>query len=249
VIDPKALQIIKALRTEPQLAFSNLLRTVKNPRTLSSKLQILLGMGLLEKKQRLYSLTEKGKEVAALLERIELALGSQPLINVDTIPHPTFRAVLKRFCEDLLNHYGDNLIGLLLFGSVAIGKWGKDSDIDLLVVLRTFKRNRRETMRELLEIRGDLKRTQEYQDSVAKGYYPIIEIYPLELEESKRFRRMYLDALTEGIVIFERESFLTNLIREFEERLRKIGARRIEMPGVGHYWVLGNLKAGEVLDL
>ncbi|MCJ2557276.1 MAG: hypothetical protein LN415_09275 [Candidatus Thermoplasmatota archaeon] len=35
----------------------------------------------------------------------------------------------------------------------------------------------------------------------------------------------------------------------FEERLRDIGARRIEIPSVGHYWVLGDIKAGEVLEL
>ncbi len=132
---------------------------------------------------------------------------------------------------------------------MARGDWDGDSDIDLLIVLREFGKSRRDVLRDMNDLRGEMRESREYRECVSAGQYPILEIYPVESDDAGRFRRMYLDALTEGIVVFEREGFLTDLIRRFKERLKEMGARRIEIPMKGHYWVLGELEAGEVLEL
>ncbi len=248
MIDEKAAKLLLALERGTQ-RFGALQEEVPNPRTLSSKLKALIQLGLVEKRGGLYRLNDRGEKALFHVRELQEIISPLPPISVEKIPHPAFRAYVRRFCEKLLEWHGDNLIGLLLFGSVARGDWDKDSDIDLLIVLRKLQKSKRDTLRDIIELRRELRGSQEYKDCVSMGYYPTVEVYPLEMEEAKRFRRMYLDALTEGTVIFERESFLTELIGRFEERLRDIGARRIEIPSVGHYWVLGDIKAGEVLEL
>lgn len=248
MIDEKAAKLLLALERGTQ-RFGALQEDVPNPRTLSSKLKALIRLGLVEKKGGLYDLSTAGKRALPHVEELQRIINPLPPISVEKIPHQAFRPYIRRFCEKLLERYGTDLIGLLLFGSVARGDWDKDSDIDLLIVLKRFEKSKRATLREIIDLRRELRGSQEYRDCVSMGYYPTVETYPLEMEEARRFRRMYLDALTEGTVIFERESFLTELIGRFEERLRDIGARRIEIPSVGHYWVLGDIKAGEVLEL
>lgn len=248
MIDQKAAKLLLALEKGTQ-RFSTLQRVVPNPRTLSSRLKDLIRLGLVEKRGGLYRLNDRGEKALFHVRKLQEIISPLPPISVEKIPHQAFRPYIGRFCEKLLERYGDNLIGLLLFGSVARGDWDKDSDIDLLIVLRRLRKSKRDTLREIIELRRELRGSQEYRDCVSMGYYPTVEAYPLEMEEARRFRRMYLDALTEGTVIFERESFLTELIGRFQERLRDIGARRIEIPSVGHYWVLGDIKAGEVLEL
>lgn len=248
MIDQKVAKLLLALEKGTQ-RFGTLQQAVPNPRTLSSKLKHLIRLGLVEKREGLYGLSTAGKRALPHVEELQRIITPLPPISVEKIPHQAFRPYIGRFCEKLLERYGDNLIGLLLFGSVARGDWDKDSDIDLLIVLRKVQKSKRDTLREIIELRRELRGSQEYRDSVSMGYYPTVEAYPLEMEEAKRFRRMYLDALTEGFVVFERESFLTELIGRFEERLRDIGARRIDIPSVGHYWILGDISAGEVLEL
>ena len=48
-------------------------------------------------------------------------------------------ARLSRACEELSGLLGDEFIGLALFGSWARGEAGEESDVDVLVVLKSLK--------------------------------------------------------------------------------------------------------------
>ncbi len=50
-------------------------------------------------------------------------------------------SIAKEFADDLKQRFGDNIISIILFGSVAKGKETKESDIDLLIISkeRIFK--------------------------------------------------------------------------------------------------------------
>ncbi|MFQ5884676.1 MAG: nucleotidyltransferase domain-containing protein [Thermoplasmata archaeon] len=246
MIDNKASKVMTALK-EGKARFTTLQRSVRNPRTLSSKLKYLTHLGLVKKEGGLYKLTEKGERALTHLEELSLMLHPSPPITVERIPHKAFRGYIRRFCEELLERYGKDLIGLLVFGSVARGDWDRDSDIDLLIVLREFGKSRSGVLSDMNDLRRELRESQEYKECVSVGQYPILEIYPVESGDAGRFRRMYLDALTEGIVVLEREGFLSELIKRFKERLKEIGARRIEIPTKGHYWILGDLEADSEL--
>lgn len=249
MIDDLSLAILKELKGRGIARFTTLKSRVRNPRTLSSKLRLLMRHGLVEKREGLYALTERGARVEGLLGEVQKELRPSPTVDVERVPHPLFRPVLRRFCEELVSTWGENLVGLLLFGSVARGDWTKDSDVDLLVVTREFRGGRRGALRDLLGVRRRLWDTEEYREAVGHGLYPTLEFYPLEAREAQGFRPMYLDALTEGVILLEREGFLTSLREGFLHRLREMGARRVELPGRGHYWLLGEVQAAEAVGL
>jgi predicted nucleotidyltransferase len=248
-MDKAASQLLRTMRERGSARFSTLQETVGNPRTLSKKLAELVVLGLVAKNDRLYSLTEKGNEVAELVTRLEDKLAPSPMIDVERVPHAAYRKVLRRFCELLLGRYGERLRGVLLFGSVARGDWDESSDLDLLVVLDSLDGGRRGVLREVLKLESELRGTREHVEAVAKGFFPSIEVYPLAADDAKHFRRLYLDALTEGIVLFERDNFLHRLIEAFKKRLMELGSRRIELPGAGHYWELADVKPREIIEL
>ncbi|MBU4372959.1 MAG: nucleotidyltransferase domain-containing protein [Euryarchaeota archaeon] len=47
-----------------------------------------------------------------------------------------YQQILTRFKQSLLERFGGNLISLVLYGSVARGTAGNESDIDLLIILK-----------------------------------------------------------------------------------------------------------------
>lgn len=51
--------------------------------------------------------------------------------------NPVLQPILKQLKQDLMALYGDRLVHLTLFGSQARGDQEPDSDIDVLVVLRS----------------------------------------------------------------------------------------------------------------
>jgi predicted nucleotidyltransferase len=64
----------------------------------------------------------------------------------------------KELIDAFLKVYGDDLISLVLFGSYAREEQRRDSNIDLLIVLKEIK-NRYEVMRKFLSAEDILENT------------------------------------------------------------------------------------------
>lgn len=237
-MDDYASEILLELKRHGRNRFGELSRVVENPRTLSRKLKMLNSMGLLDKADRMYSLSEKGERAAELVEEWKDLIDSSAgeVKNLGRIPHPTFAPVLRRYCSILRNHFADRLHGILLFGSVARGDWTEDSDIDLLVVVDEWDKKSWKRSEELLALRKRLRETGEYSDSVESGHVPIIQHYPIDVEEASLNHRIYPEIALDGIILYEREDFLTELKADVRERLEEEGARRVVAPGGTSYW-------------
>ena len=102
-----------------------------------------------------------------------------------------------------------------------------------------YKRQVWERVRELVELKEKLRDREEYRRLIEEKFYPVFQDYPLDSEEAKDFHRIYLDASMEGLIIYEREGFASRIFDDVKRRLKEMGARRIEVPGGGYYWVLG----------
>jgi hypothetical protein len=206
---------------------------------LSKKLRELRSLGLVESRNKIYSLTEKGRRAAELArDWTELIEAPKAEVkNLDRIPHRVFAEVLKRYCKILLDHFKDRLLGVLVFGSVARGDWTPDSDIDLLVVVEGWGKPTWERSEELLKLRNELRGTEEYSRAMRAGHVPIIQHYPLDKDEALGFHRMYLDASLDGIILFERDGFLSGVLEGVRKKLIEEGARRVTSPSGEFYWV------------
>lgn len=251
MIDEFIFKILRKVGKDGAVRFTDLLNVVSNPRTLSKKLEFLISKGLVKIEGRLYMLTEKGEIALKLLEKLTAIVEDSEfhVVNIEKIPHGVYSKILERYCKILYEHFGTKLLGIALFGSIARGDWNKNSDIDLLVIVEEWdKKPVWERIRELLKLKKKLRETEEYKRAVRKGYFPIIQHYPLSRKEALEFHRIYIDMCLDGIILYERDKFLTKIIEKVRQKLLLHGAKRITIPGKGYYWILADLKAGEVIE-
>ncbi len=125
--------------------------------------------------------------------------------NVDRIPHGVYAPVVRRYCELLWEVFGGRLVSVMLFGSVARGDWGRDSDIDFVVVVEGWEGVPVwERVRELGRVKELLERSVEYGEALRRGFWPVVQNYPLSVEEAGRFNMVYLDALLDGVILYDR---------------------------------------------
>lgn len=252
MFDESSLRLLSSLKVEGAARFKDLKSVIRNPRTLSLKLRKLEHLGLVERGDGGYRLTQKGFKACEILEELHKTLYSSEfkVKNVEKIPHMYFAPLIRRYCEILNELLKDRLVSIMLFGSVARGDWSRDSDIDVLVIASGWDDepvwNR---IRELRKAKEKLEESLEYQEALEAGYWPIIQNYPLSVKEAKRFNRIYLDAVVDGIILYDKDSFLTRLLQSLEKRLEEMGSVRIMLPNRKFYWILKDLKAGEVITL
>jgi hypothetical protein len=252
MFDEASFRILQYIQGRGAARFRDLKGIVKNPRTLSIKLRKLRDLGLIEWGNGIYRLTMRGSEVNKTLEELNRTLYSSSLEvkNVERIPHGYFAPVIRRYCELLGRLLGDRLVSIMLFGSVARGGWDVDSDIDLIVVaegwddLPVWMR-----LRELRRAKVELEEASEYREALKAGYPPVIQNYPLSVGEAGRFNRIYLDAVVDGIILYDKGDFLARILQSLRERLEEMGSLRVTLPNRSFYWILKDVRAGEVIKL
>jgi predicted nucleotidyltransferase len=248
LIDEYTIRILKKLR-EGKTRFGELRQIVHNPKTLSKRLKMLVSGGLVVSENRLYSLSEKGERAESLLESFEsLFHPSISLKNLERLPC-IYADFLSRYCKILYEHFSQRLVGVLVFGSVARGSWDRNSDIDLLVVVEGWNKPIWERTKELVNLRRKMRETLEFQRLVERNLPTSIQHYPLSKSEALEPHRIYVDACMEGIILYEKEGFLSKVLGEFREKLSKLGAMRITTASGKTYWHLKQVKAGEVFEL
>jgi len=241
---------ISILKKEKIAGFKDLKSIIKNPRTLSIKLKKLKQLGLIKDTSGKYELSQKGFKVIKILEELNETLYSSEfkIKNIERIPHAHFAPIIRKYCEILNNHLGERLISIMLFGSIARGDWDKNSDIDILIIANGWNNkpiwNRIE---ELKKAKNELEESLEYLEALKTGYWPIIQNYPLSIEEAKKFNRIYLDAVIDGIILYDKNNFLTQILESLRKKLKEMGSIRVVLPNNKFYWILKDIKAGEVI--
>jgi predicted nucleotidyltransferase/DNA-binding HxlR family transcriptional regulator len=250
MIDEISFRILLLLKNEKIARFKDLKFIIKNPRTLTIKLGKLKRLGLIKDTSGKYELSKKGFEVIKILEELNRTLYSSEfkVNNIERIPHAYFAPIIKKYCEILNNYLGERLISIMLFGSIARGDWDKNSDMDILIIADGWNDkpvwNRIE---ELRKAKKELEESLEYLEALRAGYWPIIQNYPLNIEEAKKFNRVYLDAIIDGIILYDKNNFLTNILESLRKKLEEMGSIRITLPNNKYYWILKDIKAGEVI--
>ncbi len=104
-----------------------------------------------------------------------------------------YKETLTRFEQLLLRKFGDNLISIVLYGSVA---------------------------------RGTAK------------------------EEATENRNIFLDMIDDSIILYDKDNFFKNRLKELKNRLTQLGSRKVTLKDKTWYWQLKpDIKAGEILEL
>jgi len=99
---------------------------------------------------------------------------------------------------------------------------------------------------ELLDLREKLRSTEEYSKAIVFGQIPIIQHYPLDGKEALAPHRVYVDACMDGIILYEKDGFLSRVLSGFKRGLAEGGARRVETPDGKFYWIISKSAEEEV---
>ena len=134
-------------------------------------------------------------------------------------------ACLSEACEELSELLGDEFISLALFGSWARGEAREESDVDVLVVLKSLKGT---------EARSAIYRT------IAKHVKRALTLVDVRLNEIASnevvLTPLLINIVADAIVIWD----TGNLLREFVEKgralIRKAGLFRYRTPDGKYGW-------------
>lgn len=151
----------------------------------------------------------------------------------------TYRAQFDHILEALTPAcqavYGDRLVALAVFGSVARGTMRPDSDVDLLVVAGDLPAGRMARMREFADVESRL--AEELDNAVRAGVQTTLAPVFKTPAELARGSFLFLDMTDQARLLYDREGLLRGYLDELAARLAKSGAQRVYKGG-GYYWKL-----------
>ena len=155
-----------------------------------------------------------------LLEQVELIQtrreGNRKLISINRnrihkpddpileIPQEEFRTPVKTFADKVENDQEDNLVGILLFGSVARGEGDRASDIDIQVIV---EEDLLESRRSVQDIR------QEIEEQKFDGQRYELQVLVESIETSEDYGEKLQEIFSEAITLYRTDEL---------EELRKV---------------------------
>jgi predicted nucleotidyltransferase len=159
----------------------------------------------------------------------------------------TFEALLRDLLVACQSIYGDRLVSLAVFGSVARQTQRPDSDIDLLLVVEGLPDGRLARVREFDPVEDQLEPAM--KEAAAHGIHtrlsPLFKT-PGEIEIGSP---ILLDMVEDARLLFDRDAVLAGRLERLRQRLVELGARRIRKGG-GYYWQLKpDFKPGDEIRL
>jgi predicted nucleotidyltransferase len=167
-------------------------------------------------------------------------------VNLNMLGYRDYKEILKNFKQSLLEKFGANLISLVLFGSVARGTAKQKSDIDLLIILENAADSYYKRLEPVVDI--ELKLREEAYGNT--GAAPTLSSIILSKEEAMENRNIFLDMLDASIILYDKNDFFKNRLKELNKRLLQLGSKKIVLEDKTWYW---NLKPdstpGEVIEL
>jgi uncharacterized protein len=134
----------------------------------------------------------------------------------------------KIFTDLLVREFGDRLVSVVLFGSVARGTAGPDSDIDLMLVLKGLSPGRYQRRQVLDHVLNPWE---------SDPHNARINAHLRTPEEAQQRTVLYYDFPDEAILLFDRNGFFKNIIKTVAEHIQKQGATRKRW-GKHYYWDL-----------
>jgi predicted nucleotidyltransferase len=167
----------------------------------------------------------------------------------NNIGYKDYENLLGDFLELLKHKTGDSLISVVLYGSVARGGGRKDSDIDILIIIRDASRHYYDRLAPVMEVNADLKRRESYSRLRSKGFDPYLSFLILSAQEVGENKYIFLDMIDDGILMFDKDGFFEGVLGKLNSRLKELGSKKVYV-GDKWYWDLKpDLVLGEEFEL
>ncbi len=160
-----------------------------------------------------------------------------------------YRELIHDFTEILKSYFKEDLVSVVLFGSVARGTAKKDSDIDICIVVKELPQSRYQRHKIISPLLSRLREGRTYDLLFKKGYLPEITTVLYTKEEIKETRPIFLDMAEEAVILLDDGSFKAK-IDELKARLKQLGSQKIYLEDGSYFWRLKpDAEFGEVISL
>ncbi len=145
--------------------------------------------------------------------------------------------LIDKLLIEVKNLYGDRLVTLAVFGSVARATATVESDVDLLIISTDLPRGRVKRVSEFAGVERSLK--------TAVLLSPVIKT-PEEVQSGSP---LFLDMVFDAMILYDKNGFFKNYLNLLKERLDRLGAKRV-VQGDRWYWDLKpDYQVGEVFEI
>ncbi|MBW1982802.1 MAG: nucleotidyltransferase domain-containing protein [Deltaproteobacteria bacterium] len=159
----------------------------------------------------------------------------------------TFNNILNCLLDGCLDVYGDHLVSLAVFGSVAAATMRPDSDIDVLLVCDQLPHGRMARIRQFEAV--DSYCQEVLEQASRQGVMTCFSPHIKTPREVRLGSPLFLDMTETVKILFDRQGFLEQYLQGLKQRLAHLGAQRV-MFGGGYYWLLKpDLEPGEAITL
>lgn len=160
-----------------------------------------------------------------------------------------YKELLDDFVERTRRALGTNLVSIALYGSVARGTTQRESDIDLLLVVREASVVYYERLAPIVDILLLMRRLPVWLHLQGTGEAPYLSVLILSEQEACENRYIFLDLVAEAIMLHDEGGFLKARLAALAERLQELGARKVRANGDWYWDLKPDLQPGEALTL
>lgn len=146
------------------------------------------------------------------------------------------------------NYYGERLVSVVVFGSVASDAFRPDSDIDILIVAEDLPERRWMRISEFIEnienkLSEDLQKL--YDSGITPSFSPVIK----SRDEVRHGSPLFLDMTESAMILYDRDNFFHKYLDDLKKKLTDLGAKKIALED-GYYWDLKpDYKYGDIIEL
>ncbi|MBI4677289.1 MAG: nucleotidyltransferase domain-containing protein [Elusimicrobia bacterium] len=158
-----------------------------------------------------------------------------------------YEPLVRKFQRLLEEEFKGRLISLVLYGSVARGMAGPESDIDLLAVVGD------ETENPAYRAAGVIVKLQSSGEFLAlksRETWPTLSCLALTRLEAGEGRWLFLDMVDDAVLLKDEGGFFRDRLERLRGRMRDLGSEKIRLPDGSWYWnVKPDLRPGESFEL
>ena len=161
-----------------------------------------------------------------------------------------YTPILRDIVGVLKKKYEANLVSAVLYGSVARGRAGKSSDIDICLIFKTLPEATRKRTAYVMAFEDDLRGRKSFSRLFDGGYYVSVSPVEFTIDELKtRTPALFLDILEDGVVLIDDGTF-ERKAKQLRQRMAELGTHKVALEDGGYTWALKkDARPGEAISI